>query len=73
MVRRFPVVEKRWRAACQRENENLNDESVKSAAAADAPSLYLPTDSEIATAFTERKNRLTFIFMLKRNYSISSN
>lgn len=73
MVRRFPVVEKRWRAACQRENENLSDESVKSAAAAAAPSLYLPTDSEIATAFTERKNRLTFIFMLKRNYSISSN
>nr|GMD83538.1 AP-5 complex subunit mu [Ipomoea batatas] len=55
--RRFPVVEKRWRAACQRENENLSDKSVKSAAAAAAPSLYLPTDSEIATAFTERKNR----------------
>ncbi|CAH9099512.1 unnamed protein product [Cuscuta europaea] len=53
--RRFPVVEKRWRAACQLENEHLSDESVKSQWAPPAP--YIPTDSEIAAAFCERKIR----------------
>ncbi|VFQ60190.1 unnamed protein product [Cuscuta campestris] len=55
--RRFPVVEKRWRAACQLENVNLGEESVKSTPAAAHLHPYLPTDSEIAAAFAERKTR----------------
>ncbi|XP_051127894.1 AP-5 complex subunit mu [Andrographis paniculata] len=43
--RKFPVVEKRWRASCQKES----DDSFK----------YnrLPNDSELAAAFTDRKKR----------------
>ncbi|GAV63348.1 LOW QUALITY PROTEIN: Adap_comp_sub domain-containing protein/F-box-like domain-containing protein/LRR_6 domain-containing protein [Cephalotus follicularis] len=50
--RRFPVVEKRWRAACKAENENTGDDSV-------TYSMFplLPTDYELATAFINRKKR----------------
>lgn len=50
--RRFPVVERRWRAACKSENENSGEENPKHA----VPPL-LPTDSELAAAFLERKKR----------------
>ncbi|KAF8023838.1 hypothetical protein BT93_F1118 [Corymbia citriodora subsp. variegata] len=49
--RRFPVVEKRWRAACKSEKEHSGG-SVDSAA-----SPYLPSDSELASSFAERKKR----------------
>ncbi|XWS53716.1 hypothetical protein CRYUN_Cryun10bG0024400 [Craigia yunnanensis] len=48
--RRFPVVEKRWRAACQIENESSNDDPVKYTVFSS-----LPSDSELAAAFSERK------------------
>ncbi|OMO53782.1 hypothetical protein CCACVL1_28345 [Corchorus capsularis] len=49
---RFPVVEKGWRAACQTESESIVDDPVKY-------SVYssLPSDSELAAAFSERKRR----------------
>ncbi|KAK4477980.1 hypothetical protein RD792_017245 [Penstemon davidsonii] len=43
--RKFPVVEKRWRVACAKEN----DDNVKYAP--------LPNESELAAAFTDRKKR----------------
>ncbi|XP_048235259.1 AP-5 complex subunit mu [Ricinus communis] len=51
--RRFPVVEKQWRAACKSENKSSNDED---------PVKYsilplLCNDSELANAFLERKKR----------------
>ncbi|XP_028057354.1 AP-5 complex subunit mu-like isoform X2 [Camellia sinensis] len=49
--RRFPVVEKRWRAACKTENEKSAD-SLKYAVLP-----LLPTDSELAVAFVDRKKR----------------
>ncbi|KAL7210314.1 hypothetical protein ACSBR1_031804 [Camellia fascicularis] len=49
--RRFPVVEKRWRAACKTENEK-NADSLKYAVLP-----LLPTDSELAVAFVDRKKR----------------
>ncbi|XP_020101531.1 AP-5 complex subunit mu isoform X2 [Ananas comosus] len=45
--RRFPTVEKRWHAACQREIDQLGD----------ALQPLLPTDAELAVAFGERKRR----------------
>ncbi|KAF7145362.1 hypothetical protein RHSIM_Rhsim04G0212200 [Rhododendron simsii] len=50
--RRFPVVERRWRAACKSENESCSDENVGN----DLLPL-LPTDSELASAFVDRKTR----------------
>ncbi|KAI8561493.1 hypothetical protein RHMOL_Rhmol04G0344500 [Rhododendron molle] len=50
--RRFPVVERRWRAACKSENESCLDENV----GIDVLPL-LPTDSELASAFVDRKTR----------------
>ncbi|XP_052874918.1 AP-5 complex subunit mu isoform X2 [Gossypium arboreum] len=50
--RRFPVVEKRWRAACQSENESSDDDPVKYTVFSSVPS-----DSELAAAFSERKTR----------------
>ncbi|WMV10363.1 hypothetical protein MTR67_003748 [Solanum verrucosum] len=47
--RRFPVVEKRWRAACERDKCCKEDDLKYNV----APSL--PTDSEIADAFVDRK------------------
>ena len=46
------MVEKRWRAACQTESESTVDDAVKY-------SVYssLPSDSELAAAFSERKRR----------------
>ncbi|KAF6145223.1 hypothetical protein GIB67_041418 [Kingdonia uniflora] len=46
--RRFPVVEKRWRIACNKENEISDGCKVL---------LLLPTDSELASAFAKRKKR----------------
>ncbi|XP_072997114.1 AP-5 complex subunit mu-like isoform X1 [Typha latifolia] len=43
--RRFAVVEKRWRLACERDNSG------------GAPQPLLPTDAELAAAFGERKAR----------------
>ncbi|GMI95869.1 hypothetical protein like AT2G20790 [Hibiscus trionum] len=50
--RRFPVVEKRWRAACQSENESSEDGAVKYTVFSS-----LPSDSELAAAFSDRKMR----------------
>ncbi|KAG6668251.1 hypothetical protein CIPAW_01G157200 [Carya illinoinensis] len=50
--RRFPVVEKRWQAACKSENENASEESFSYAVYS-----LLPADSELASAFVERKQR----------------
>ncbi|XP_040995520.1 AP-5 complex subunit mu isoform X5 [Juglans microcarpa x Juglans regia] len=50
--RRFPVVEKRWQAACKNENENASEESFSYAVYS-----LLPSDSELASAFVERKQR----------------
>ncbi|PKA62926.1 hypothetical protein AXF42_Ash007722 [Apostasia shenzhenica] len=50
--RRFPVVEKRWRLACQRENECAGGGGVGS-----AWEPFLPTDAELASAFADRKRR----------------
>ncbi|KAG0466819.1 hypothetical protein HPP92_017803 [Vanilla planifolia] len=50
--RRFPVVEKRWRLACQRENESRSKEN-----GGIALHPFLPTDTELASAFAERKRR----------------
>ncbi|KAK8684602.1 hypothetical protein V6N13_040634 [Hibiscus sabdariffa] len=50
--RRFPAVEKRWRAACQSENESSGNDSVKYTVFSS-----LPSDSELAAAFSDRKTR----------------
>ncbi|XVE81989.1 hypothetical protein DITRI_Ditri15bG0111000 [Diplodiscus trichospermus] len=50
--RRFPVVEKRWRAACQSENQSSNGDPVKYNVFSS-----LPSDSELAASFSERKRR----------------
>ncbi|KAK8984131.1 hypothetical protein V6N11_029457 [Hibiscus sabdariffa] len=50
--RRFPAVEKRWRAACQSENESSENDSVKYTVFSS-----LPSDSELAAAFSDRKTR----------------
>ncbi|EOY06291.1 Clathrin adaptor complexes medium subunit family protein isoform 1 [Theobroma cacao] len=50
--RRFPVVEKRWRAAVQSEKESSVDDPVKYTVFSS-----LPSDSELAAAFFERKGR----------------
>ncbi|CAL9131039.1 unnamed protein product [Musa textilis] len=48
--RRFPVVEKRWRLACARENE-------RSESVGYSVQPLLPTDPELVSAFSERKRR----------------
>lgn len=53
LIRRFPVVERKWHLACKRENERSNEESLGYSVLP-----LLPTDAELATAFSERKNRL---------------
>ncbi|XP_057956756.1 AP-5 complex subunit mu isoform X4 [Malania oleifera] len=50
--RRFSVVEKRWRAACKNENDGFSEDDLSCTLLP-----YLPTDSEIAAAFAERKKR----------------
>ncbi|XP_024027531.1 AP-5 complex subunit mu [Morus notabilis] len=51
--RRFPVVEKRWRSACESKNEtSAAEESLKYTVFP-----LLPTDSELVSAFVERKRR----------------
>ncbi|KAL6971402.1 hypothetical protein U1Q18_031079 [Sarracenia purpurea var. burkii] len=50
--RRFPVVERRWRVACKSENDSSKDDNLKSAVLP-----LLPTDSELAAAFIDRKKR----------------
>lgn len=51
------MVEKRWQAACKSENENASEESFSYAVYS-----LLPADSELASAFVERKQRLVFFF-----------
>lgn len=46
------MVERRWRAACKSENESCSDKNVGN----DVLPL-LPTDSELASAFADRKTR----------------
>lgn len=46
------MVEKRWRAACQSENESSDDDPVKYTVFSS-----IPSDSELAAAFSERKTR----------------
>ncbi|KAF8387979.1 hypothetical protein HHK36_026645 [Tetracentron sinense] len=50
--RRFPVVEKQWRLAFKRDNESSSEENLEYAVFP-----VLPSDSELATAFVERKKR----------------
>lgn len=52
--RRFSVVEKRWRLACERENQKPGGYALRP---------LIPTDSELATAFSERKNRFVYLFV----------
>ncbi|KAL1803846.1 hypothetical protein ACET3Z_032493 [Daucus carota] len=47
--RRFPVVERRWRAACKLQEESVAED--------DCVAPVLPSHSELATAFADRKNR----------------
>ncbi|GMH29276.1 hypothetical protein Nepgr_031119 [Nepenthes gracilis] len=51
--RRFPVVERRWRASCKIVNESTTGEDNLNYAVCS----LLPTDSEFAEAFAERKRR----------------
>ncbi|KAG1365427.1 AP-5 complex subunit mu [Cocos nucifera] len=50
--RRFPVVERRWRLACEKEKESSAVEDYRYSAQP-----LLPTDVELASAFAERKKR----------------
>ncbi|XAR57161.1 hypothetical protein NMG60_11025204 [Bertholletia excelsa] len=50
--RRFPVVERRWRAACKSENESSCGDNLQYSV-----SSLLPSDSELAAAFTDRRKR----------------
>ncbi|XP_059632605.1 AP-5 complex subunit mu [Cornus florida] len=50
--RRFPVVEGRWRAACKSGNKTTTDDNFKYTVLP-----ILPTDSELAAAFVDRKKR----------------
>ncbi|KDP40069.1 hypothetical protein JCGZ_02067 [Jatropha curcas] len=50
--RRFPVVERQWRAACKSENDSSNEDPVKYSVLP-----ILPNESELAAAFAERKKR----------------
>lgn len=49
------MVEKRWRAACERDKSSIVEDDLKYNV---VPSL--PTDSEIAAAFIDRKQRFSF-------------
>lgn len=49
------MVERRWQAACKTENESCSEDPVKYTVLP-----LLPTDSELAAAFAERKRRSTF-------------
>lgn len=54
------MVERRWRAACKRENESPSaDYNI-------VP--FLPSDSELATAFTDRKKRSNLAQLLSFSY-----
>ncbi|KAM1380147.1 hypothetical protein ACFX2I_021915 [Malus domestica] len=50
--RRFPVVEKRWRGVCKSENEISAEGGLNSSVFP-----LLPSDSELAAAFVDRKRR----------------
>lgn len=58
LIRRFPVVERKWHLACKRENESSNEESLGYSVLP-----LLPTDAELATAFAKRKNRFVMEFL----------
>lgn len=45
-------MERKWRLACKRENESLNEESLGYSVLP-----LLPTDAELASAFLKRKKR----------------
>lgn len=53
------MVEKRWRTACRSENEKITENSLSYSVF----SLF-PSDSELAAAFVERKQRLVENFFL---------
>lgn len=56
------MVERQWREACKNENENCSEDPVKYSVLP-----LLPTDSELASAFAERKRRSSqkdFFFFL---------
>ncbi|CAI0466484.1 unnamed protein product [Linum tenue] len=53
--RKFPVVERRWKAACKAEGDNSAGDHADTVKCASAP--FLPNDSELAAAFAERKGR----------------
>lgn len=54
------MVEKRWRAVCERENEaSAVDDSLKYTVFH-----LLPSDSELVSAFVERKRRYVFKYWI---------
>lgn len=54
------MVEKRWRAACEKENRSTSavDGAMQSVVS------NVPTDSEVAASFIDRKKRLFFVIEL---------
>ena len=60
------MVERRWRIACKIENENSRADSL-------SYTVYplLPTDSELAAAFVERKKRLVWQSYIRGLYNVS--
>ncbi|KAL5984541.1 AP-5 complex subunit mu [Asimina triloba] len=57
---RFPVVEKRWRLACERESKNSNEDNLGYAVLP-----LLPADLELASAFAERKKSLRWLKLVE--------
>ncbi|KAJ6722040.1 AP-5 COMPLEX SUBUNIT MU-1 [Salix viminalis] len=55
LSRKFPVVEKQWRAACKTMNDNSNNTEEDPLKHTISP--FLPNDAELSSAFAERKKR----------------
>ncbi|KAJ6430961.1 hypothetical protein OIU84_018466 [Salix udensis] len=55
LSRKFPVVEKQWRAACKTMNDNSNNTEEDLLKHTVSP--FLPNDAELSSAFAERKKR----------------
>ncbi|GAA0156426.1 hypothetical protein LIER_13931 [Lithospermum erythrorhizon] len=66
--RRFPTVERRWRLCCERENRSSGDGDSEKYPIVP----YIPTESEFATAFGDRRSREGSVrgFGIRRSQSI---
>ncbi|KAG9135568.1 hypothetical protein Leryth_002311 [Lithospermum erythrorhizon] len=66
--RRFPTVERRWRLSCERENRSSGDGDSEKYQIVP----YIPTESEFATAFGDRRSREGSVrgFGIRRSQSI---